>query len=144
MHAFQQQQSMQPYIAFGMVLRRLFHAFHSCHFRQDDRQQTAAVEQFEPAARAAFGEDTRQFVADPLGGDGADEGMVSLDGSESARIDFEFQARGEADRAQEAEMILAENAPPGCRWRGLRGVPGRRGPPRSRARCRSRDPSADR
>jgi hypothetical protein len=79
---FEQQQRVHPDVAFGMIFRRLLHAFHGRHFGQDLGQQAARVQQFEAAARAAFGEDARQFVADAFGGDLADQRVVALDGGE--------------------------------------------------------------
>ena len=91
-----------------MEFRRLLHALHGRHFGQDLGQQAALIEQFESAARAAFGEDARQLVAHPLGGHRADQRVIALDGRECRRLDGKSQARGEAHGAQQAQMIFAK------------------------------------
>ncbi len=57
---------MHPDVALGMIFGRLLYAFHCGYFGQDVREHAARIEQFETAARAAFGENSHQFVADAL------------------------------------------------------------------------------
>ena len=61
------QQRVDPDVAFGMELGRLLDALHGGDLGQDVGQQAGLVQQFEAAARAAFGQDADQFVADALG-----------------------------------------------------------------------------
>ncbi len=77
-------------------------------FRKQDGQQTGGVEQFEAPPRAALRENAHQFVARPLGRNRADLLVQPLDGREGRRLDLEPEARGKADGAQHAQVVLAE------------------------------------
>jgi len=105
---FEQQQRVGPDVAFGMELGRLGDALHGGDFRQQIAQQARGVQHFEAAPRSAFGEDADQFVAHALGGNAQDGGMLAPERRERGRLDFEPQARGEANGAQQAQMVLAE------------------------------------
>src|SRR6185437_7965562 len=81
--AFEHDEGVNPDVAFGMKFRRLFHAFERRHFGQDFVQQAGGIEELEAATRAAFDEDTRNFIAHTFNGNGSDGGREFLHGSES-------------------------------------------------------------
>ena len=98
-----------PDVAFGMVFGRLLDAFHGGHFGQHDGQQAALVQQFEAAAGAAFGEDARparrgRARRRPC----AMSAVAARMAVEGGGFDRETEPRGEADGAQQAQMVLAE------------------------------------
>src|SRR6185437_119611 len=100
---FEQQHGVRPDVAFGVVLRRLGDASHAHGFGQDAGEQAKLVEQFEAAARAAFGEDTGKFVANAFSGDLGDLGGLAANAFD---LEVEVEARGEADGAHQAELVL--------------------------------------
>ncbi len=104
--AFQHDQRVRPDVALGMKLRRLRHAFHRGHFRQDVGQQSGSVQQFEPAPRAAFGQDANQFVANPFGRNAQNLGVQLLDGGQGSGFDFETEARRETHGAEHPQMVF--------------------------------------
>ena len=70
-------------------------------------KQSGSIEQFEAAARAAFGEDARQFVADAFGRDAVDQ-RASGGWRRMSPARFEAEPRGETDGAQQPQMVFAE------------------------------------
>ena len=58
LEVFKQHQRVDPHIAFRMELGRLRHALHRGHFRQQVLDQPGDIQQFEPVARTAFGQDS--------------------------------------------------------------------------------------
>ncbi len=105
-----QQQRVDPHIALGMELRRLCDALHARDFGQNFCEQAGFIEQFEGAAGMAFGEHFGQFVAHALAADGVDTRGESADGGECCRFDLEAEARGEADGAQQAQLVFFKAA----------------------------------
>ena len=91
-----------------MEFRRLLDALHGRHLGQEIGQHAARIQQLEAAARAAFGQDAHQLVANPLGRYLEDQRMVAPDGFERGGLDLEPQARGETDGAQQAQVVFAE------------------------------------
>jgi len=57
---------------------------------------------------AGAGEDAAHFVVDAFGGDAADAGGVGGEGGEGSRLNREAEAGGEADGAEEAEVVFGE------------------------------------
>jgi hypothetical protein len=57
---------MNPDVAFGMKLRRLFDSLHSRNFGQYLAQQTCFVQQLKSAPRRAFRQQFRKFIPNPL------------------------------------------------------------------------------
>ena len=92
----------------GMKLRWLLNALHRGHFGQDVLQQTRGVQQFESAARAAFGQNSVQLFPNTLRRNARDALVHFSDRRQRARLDFKTKARGEADGAQHAQMVLFE------------------------------------
>src|ERR1043166_8488197 len=97
---------MRPDVAFGMKLRRLFYAFHGRNLRQNLIEQPAAIEQFKPVTRPAFGQDADQLVAHSFG-------CYALNGrrelnhrGQGCGIDTESPPRRKPNGADESEMIL--------------------------------------
>lgn len=105
---FEQQEGVGPDIAFGVELGRLGDAFHASGLGQEDFEQSGGVEEFETAAGAAFGQDAGEFVADPFGGDGGDGGREAREGVPGGGFDFEAEAGGKADGAEQAEAVFGE------------------------------------
>ena len=93
-----------------MKLGRLLDAVHAVHLGQHLVQQSGAVEQLEGAARVAFGEHLGQLVADALAAHLLNARRQALDGGEGFRLDGVAEARGEAHRAQHAQLVLGEAA----------------------------------
>src|SRR5258708_30126464 len=91
-----------------MEFRRLCDTLHSRHLRQDISEQTSLVQQLESPARAAFGEDARKLVANPLGGDFQNLAVQTLDGAHGRGVDLVIETSGEAHGAQQPQMILAK------------------------------------
>ena len=106
--AFQHDQRVRPDVALGMKFGRLRDAFHRRHFRQNVAQQAGCVQQFEPAPRAAFGQDANQFVANPLGRNAQNLSVQLLDGRQRRGLDFEAEARRETDGPQHPQMVFLE------------------------------------
>ena len=75
---------------------------------QDLGEEAEIEEQLEAAARASLGEDAGELVADALGADLGDLGGVAADGGGGGGVDLEVEARGEADGAQHAQLVLGE------------------------------------
>ena len=105
---FEEQEGMDPDVAFGVELGRLRDALHGGHLRQKIRQQAGLIEQLETAARATLGENAHQLIANALGGNAQDGGVIAAKGVKGARFDGESEAGGEADGAQQAQMIFLE------------------------------------
>ena len=101
-------QRVDPDVAFGMKLRRLFDAFHARDFRQDFGEQFGFVEKLEPSASGAFGEDFGQLVADAFGGNLEDIGREFRDCDEGAAFDGISETRGKSDGANHAQLVFAE------------------------------------
>lgn len=102
------EQGVGPDVAFGMELGRLGDALHGFDFGEDGFEEVQFVEEFEASAGVGFGEDASQFVAGSFGGDGGDFETVGADGFGGFRFDIEGETGGEADGAEEAEMVLGE------------------------------------
>ena len=105
---FEQKEGVGPDVAFGVEFGRLGDALHAGGLGQEDVEQSGSVEEFETAAGAAFSEDAGEFVADPFGGDGGDGGGEAREGVPGGGFDFEAEAGGEADGAEEAEAVFGE------------------------------------
>ena len=65
----QQHEGMNPDIALGMELRRLRHAFHPGDLGQHLDEKIGFIQQFEGAARLAFGQHLGEFIAHALAAD---------------------------------------------------------------------------
>jgi hypothetical protein len=109
---------VHPYVAFGVVLRRLRDAFHARDFGQHFGEEAGFIEQLKGAAGVAFGEHLGKLVADTLAADCVNARGESADGGVSGGFDFKSEARGEADGAQQAELVFLKAALGGGRWRG--------------------------
>ena len=107
---FEKEQGMDPDVAFGMKLRRLRDAFHARDLGQNLSEEAGFIQQFESVTGMAFGEHFGEFVADSFAADGLNARGESADGRKCYRLDFKPEARGEADCAQQAELILLEAA----------------------------------
>ena len=66
------------------------------------------IQQLEAVTRAAFGEDADQFVAHALGRHFEDQRMQALHRRHGDRLDAKIEARREAHRAQQPQMIFAK------------------------------------
>ena len=99
---------MDPDVTFGVELRRLLDTFHPGDFRKDLDEEVGVVEEFEGAARMAFGEHLGQLFADALAADGVDAGGELAHGGESGGFDLESEAGGEADGAKQAKLVFFE------------------------------------
>lgn len=99
---------MDPDVAFRVIVRRLRHAFHASDFGEDDGEKTGGVEQFEGAPCVALNQHAGDFVADTLGRGPLDQGGGSPDCVQGGGFDFEAEAGGETDGAEEPEVILGE------------------------------------
>ena len=91
-----------------MKFRRLFYTVQAIDLRQDLFQQAGAVQQFEGAACAAFGEHPRELVADALAADLVNLTGKGVDRGSGPLFDREIEAGGKAHGAQHAELVLFE------------------------------------
>ena len=102
------EQRMRPDVALGMVERRLRDAFHREQLGHDGGEQARRVQQLEAALGGALAEDEADLLADALPGDAVDVGGLAPDDVPGGGVDREVEARGEAHRAQHAELVLVE------------------------------------
>ena len=103
-----QEEGVGPDIALGVELGRLGDAFHASGLGKEDFEQSGGVEEFGATAGAAFGQDAGEFVADAFGGDGGDGGSEAREGVPGGGFDFEAEAGGEADGAEQTEAVFGE------------------------------------
>ena len=101
-------QRVDPHVAFGMELRRLFDALHARDFRQDFGEQFGFVEKLEATARGAFGKDLGQLVANALGGNLENIRGKFRDRHERAALDCIAETRGKSHGANHAQLVFAE------------------------------------
>ncbi len=99
---------MNPHVALGVKLRRLLHAVHAIDLGQHMHQQARLVEQLESSARMAFRKHLRQFVANALAANLIDLWRQFLNRGEGTWLNDVPEARGEAHRAQHAQLVFAE------------------------------------
>ena len=93
-------------IPFGMIVRRLLDAVHLRDLGQNMRQEPRRIHELEAPARAAFGENARNLLADPLPRDARHIRRLGANRLEGFGFDLEAEARGEARRADHAQAIL--------------------------------------
>ena len=105
---FEHQHGVGPDVALGVELGRLGYAAQADGLGQDLGEEAEIEEQLEAAARASLGEDAGEFVADALGADLGDLGGEAADGGGGYGVDLEVEARGEADGAHHAQLVLGE------------------------------------
>ena len=86
---------MNPHVAFGMILGRLRDSLHLFHFRQQRAKQSRLIEQLKCLARRALHQQSRQFVAQPLGGNVVNLRGRSLDGCKCDGFDAAAESRGD-------------------------------------------------
>jgi hypothetical protein len=99
---------VNPDVALGMKLRRLFDPFHARDFRQNFGEELGVVEELEAAASGAFGEDFGQLVADALGGNLENIRDKFRDREESAALDCIAETRSKSHGANHAQLVFAE------------------------------------
>ena len=99
---------MHPDVALGVVLRGLLDAVEAVDFGEDFGEQAGLVEEFEGVAGLTFGKHAGEFVADSLAADLRDLGRKLADGGGGFRVEGVAEARGEADGAEHAELVLGE------------------------------------
>lgn len=95
-------------VALGMELRGLLAALERLDLGQQLAQESARIEQVEAAHPAGVGEDLHQLVADALGAHDMDLRGEVADGRPCIRLDLEAEPGGEADAAQDAQLVLLE------------------------------------
>ena len=106
-----QHQRVDPDIALGMILRRLFDALHSLKFRQYLGQQAAGVEKLEATPRRAFSEDAGEFFADALRRYlGYGRCLLAYRRKRSG-FDFKAQSSRKANGTQHAKLVFGEAQP---------------------------------
>ncbi len=101
---------MDENVALGVELRGLGDAFHFGDFGQDLSEQAGFVQQFESPAGLALGEHFGELVADALAADGVDTRSELADRGVSGGVEGKAEAGGEADGAEEAELVFFEAA----------------------------------
>jgi len=102
---------VREHIAFGMVLRRLLHAFQRRHFRQDYRQQPGRVEQRQSGTGMRAREDLAQLIPDPFGADDLNLPGHRAHRRQCGRLDGKLQVTGKPDTPQQAQLVLCEPVP---------------------------------
>ena len=107
---FQEHAGVDPNVALGMKLRRLLDALHLFDLRQDLVEQARVVEKFESETRFALRKHLGKLVADAFAADLVDLWRECADRSESLGLNLIAKARGEANRAQQAQLVLSEAA----------------------------------
>ncbi len=108
--AFQHEASMNPDIAFGVVLRWLWHTFHSSNFWKEFVKEPGLVEEFEAAASSALGEEFSELFADAFGSDDVDFAGVLANGSQGLWFNCVAETGGETHGAEHAEFVFGETA----------------------------------
>jgi len=106
--SFEHEEGVNPNVSFGVELRRLRNAFHGRDFRKQLGGKAEFVEEFEPPAGGAFGEELGELFADAFRGNDVDFARVRADSGEGFRFDNVAEARGEADGAEHAELVFGE------------------------------------
>ena len=99
-------------VAFGVELRGLLAALEVEDFRKDVGHEAGMDEEVEAGLAMRGKPDAVEFVADTLGADFGDEGGGLLEGGPGGGFDGEAEGGGEADGAEEAEVVFLEA---GCR-----------------------------
>ena len=99
-------QRMHPHVALGMKLRGLLDALHARNFGQHFAEQAGFVKQFERRARAALGEHAGEFVAHAFPAYGLNTRSQGTDRAFCFCFQVKAEARGEAHRAQHAQMVF--------------------------------------
>ena len=103
---FHHAESVDPDVAFRVVLGGLGDALHGFDFGEKFGEEAGLIEEFEAAVGVAVGEDAGEFGEDAFGGDFADGERV--DGGEGGGVDLEVEAGGEADGPEHAEVVFGE------------------------------------
>ena len=107
----QQHQRVDPDIALGMILRRLFDALHAHKFRQHLGQQAAGVEKLEAAPRSTFSEDEGEFFADALRRHLGYGSCLLPYRCKRSVFDFKVQSSRKANGTQHAQLVFGEAQP---------------------------------
>ena len=106
----EQEECVDPDIPLGVPLGRLLDTLHAGNFRQHLLQQAAFVKQFKGAFRMTFGQHPGELFANALAADLVDGFGLLLDGVQGLRLKGKAKTRGEAHRAQHAELVLLKAA----------------------------------
>ena len=106
--ALEHEASVDPDVAFGVVLRGLRDAFHGGDFREELGEKIEFIEELEAAAGGAFGEGLGEFLADALGRDDMNFVGVLANSSEGCGFDGVAEARGKTGSAEHAELVFGE------------------------------------
>lgn len=94
--------------AFGMVIGRLIAGDGGENLGQDLLEQTAVAEQVQSARGVGRAEEFQEFLADAFGADGENLRGAGLERSEGFGFDLKIELRGEADGAEQAEIIFGK------------------------------------
>ena len=103
---FEEKQSVDEDISFGMELRRLLNALHAGDLRQHFGEEACLVEQLESAAGLALRQHLGQLVADAFAADGRNAWGEGAHCSEGRRLNSEAEARGKANGTEQAKLIF--------------------------------------
>ncbi len=95
-------------IAFGVELRGLLAALEVEDFRKDLGHEAGMNEEVEAGLTMRGKPDAVEFVADAFGADFGNQGSGLLEGGPGGGFDGEAEGGGEADGAEEAEVVFLE------------------------------------
>src|SRR5271165_791078 len=93
-----------------MIFGGLVNPFQLRDLWQQFPQKASFLEQFEAAARGAFGEQLAELIADAFGRDRMNFRRIFSDGRKGFWIKGVTKARGEAHRTQHAKPVFGETA----------------------------------
>lgn len=96
-------------VAFGVELRGLLAALEVEDFGQDLGHETGMNEEVEAGLTIRGEPDAVEFVADAFGADFGNQGSGLLEGGPGGGFDGEAEGGGEADGAEEAEVVFLES-----------------------------------
>ncbi len=113
----QQQQRVNPHVAFGMKLRRLLHAVHAIDLRQHLLQQAGRVQQLESRASVALGQHLGQLVANPLAADLVDQRRQLSESPRTSAARSRTESAPQSAPPAACAACLPGSGAPDRRWR---------------------------
>jgi len=105
---FEHEADMRVDGAFRVVIGGLGAGEGGGKFGEDGFEEAAVAEEVEAAEGVGGGKEFLEFVADAFGTDALDGGGQAPDGGEGVGVDGEIELGGEADGAEEAQVVFGK------------------------------------
>ena len=102
------QHRVVPEVPLGLHRLALEQPLHRHQGGQDGGDEARVEGQVHGLGPALVHEHSPQLLGDPLGGDGDDLAGHRLEGRQGRRLDLKLEPRRQPDRAEHAELVLAE------------------------------------